>query len=473
MNLGKDVFSAGMQAGMELCWRYAWANYTVLALVDRPFPLPQATGAFLAGALLTSFCRGRGWRVVWIVGLQAVGLCGAVLTVVYGAHDFSLPIWNGRWIAGFFGRPRAFQGWLILSIVCFWAVSFWTGGVSLGRRRRTYLEACARFDWGVAYFAGLFLLRWAIRSKGGIETGNASSDLLLFPYFIFSLFAVGILRCGGEGKKDFLPGSPWAGLMLVSLLGLLFVGTAVALLFLPYLNAAAEMGYAVVRSGAEPLVPLLVSVLRFILLSPASRQGTPYGPSPASGPGAGGAAAESAWWGQSFETYVRYGIEALFVFLWLAAFLAGAWFLVRWLLSKTPGAKDRRNDESGLLERLQSFLAVFRLLFGGAVLLLSRRKSPLTAAGLYRLLRKWGRRSGLPCAPSETPMEYAHRLKKRFPDLKNEVENIVSLFNLEVYGGRVFQTGELAQGRIASRRLRHPRFWGARLRSLLFVPANR
>jgi hypothetical protein len=82
---------------------------------------------------------------------------------------------------------------------------------------------------------------------------------------------------------------------------------------------------------------------------------------------------------------------------------------------------------------------------------------------LYHALLIWGRRTGIPHRPSETPLEYAGRLQACCGFVSSEIALIVATFNLHVYGQRACDHERTCSLRKAFRRLRSPRLWPKRL----------
>jgi hypothetical protein len=459
---GENAPIVVMQAGMEICWRYAWASFLIAAVLDRPFPLPGAIVSFAAGALLTFFSRGRGWRVFQILALQAMGLIGSTGLMVYTLVDSPFPWWDWHWIADLFTRPDDFVQGLILAMVIFLSAFFFVGGILLAGRSSSSLGISIRFDCGIAYFLALLLFKWVLLSKGGIEPGGVRPELLLFPFFIFSLLSIGLARNRGSGPKDFLSGSPHLGLLLTILMIVVLFATGLFLLFLPYLTAAAQAGYGALQMAAEPMGPFLLRILRFLLLGRGSRQDPQFGD-----PGGSGSVeaiySEPGWWEQPLHGIVKWGFGGLFVAFLLAVGFLGCWHLFRWLFSREGKGQDR--EKRGLFHWLKG---LWQALFSWLSRRMSHRQGIPGATRIFRSLRTWGVRSGIPPRANQTPREYGFRLKKRFPSLAEEIETIITLYHHEVYGGRMIEASFLAPGRLALRRLRSPRFWPARVQSWFF-----
>ena len=170
--------------GMEVSWLYAWATFLFIAIFNRPFPLPEAAGAFALAAALTFFSRGRGWLVIQTLGLQVLGFVLAGLRILYVFHHPPAPFLGFSWLIPFLRSPRPPMEWFLLAVALFWALSFWVGGVTLARRSRTYVAVCSRFDLGLAFLFLLYLTKFLLFVRGGITVEASISELLLLPFFV-------------------------------------------------------------------------------------------------------------------------------------------------------------------------------------------------------------------------------------------------------------------------------------------------
>ncbi len=450
--------------GMELSWLYAWATFVMTATVHRSFPLHEALGTFLMAAALTLVVRGMGLRVISVLGLQILGFLLAASRIVYTFNDPSYPYFGKDWLVEFLGRTRDPLEWLILVIILIFAFIFWLGGVTLARRSRAYFTICSRFDLGVAAFFCLLLLKFVLLVKGGIEVKDTSPELLLFPFFIFSLLAIGLARNRSSTRRDFLAGYRGVGVLASFAAVVLGFGAGLVLLFMRYLSAGAEVGYGVLKSAAGPLSPILVHVLRFLFAGSQLRQDLP-----SSLPGGDEAklisASESGWWSELVEKVLGWGLLGLGVLMGFVLCALGTWYLVRWLVSRTSKGERKRIYWQRVLlwaQRLWANLAM------GLKRAVHRLRGYRNAVQLYRALLKWGRRSGLPHLLTETPVEYGLRLRKDFPSLTGEISGIVDAYNLTVYGEVALDDEEITLAKLSWRRLRSPRHWPARLKSWFF-----
>lgn len=455
----------GAAAGMEVCWRSAWACYGALALFSRAFPLPLAAGVFLAGLAVTSASRLRGWRIIQLLGLQAVGLAAAALLFLYDLERPASPWYRIHWLGALWSRPREVKEWLELAVTLFWSAVFWASGAFLARRPLVYLRVCTRFDVGVAAFFALFIVRWLVRANGGPELAGPEGEWLLASFFTFALFAVGLARLRGAGETRFAAGRRGLGALLGVAVSVVCLGTASTLFFLPYLATAAATGYGALRTVGGPASALFLQLLAFLFTGRrapsaaaggAAAQGLQlrWAPGTSSGGGA---------WDAFVQATLQWGIGAVLVVALGVVVGVGAWKLVRWLLSRTS------LPEVGASEGIRRFswkaFALFLLRLAGRFL--PRQQGRLTASGLYAELRAWGLRGGVAASVSETPLEYGGRLSRQFPVARREIDLIVDLHVQEVYGGRTFGGTQLATAARARGRLSSPLLWPQRLRSWL------
>jgi hypothetical protein len=447
---------------MELSWLYAWATFLMSAIVHRPFPLPEAIVAFLLGTILTRVVRGLGLRVISVLGLQVLGFLLAASRIIY-TLDYRAYTYAGKgWLVAFFTRSRDPLEWLILVMVLIFALLFWLGGVTLARRSAAYLTLCSRFDLGVAAFFCLLLVKFLLRVKGGIEVRDHTPELLMFPFFIFGLLAIGLARNRSSVRRDFLAGYRGLGVIVSFTMGVLAFGGGLVLLFMPYMRAAAEAGYGVLKSAAGPLSPVLVRVLRFLFLGARVRREPGSSSALEDDWAALTSSGESSWWGELIERVLGWGFLSLGVLVGLILFGLGTWYLLRWLFSRT-GTEQREPIKWDLaIVWAQRLWASLRAGFERAV---QRLKGYRDEVDLYWALIKWGGRSGLPHRLSETPREYGSRLEKQFPSLSGEIGGIVDAFNLAAYGEVVLDPERMSRAKLSWRRLRSPRHWPVRLKS--------
>jgi len=469
MNPGEKALLVLVCCGMELSWLYGWANFLTTSLLKRSFALSDALASFALAAAITFLSKGKGWRVILVLGLQLFGLVFAFSRIVYVFYYGADSFLSQTWLHDLLSRSRSALDWVILVFVLFLTLSFWVGGVTLARRPTTYLRICTRFDWGLAAFFLLFLTRFLIRTQGGPEIDDPVSFSLLFPFLIFGLLAIGLVRIQGDGRRDFLPGYHGIGVILSFTFLVFIFGTGLVLFFLPYLTVAAEVGYGMIRTGAKPLGFILVSVLRFMYFRGSLRP-EQSSSSPERSLGYSAIQNGSSGWFEVVEKILAWGLWGLLGLALLMTAAISAFYLLRWLFSRTSRSRERQKGKN-LFSRWRATLQSFLLFLWKG--LTQGIRSYGGAVPIYTALLSWGRHNGLPHSVSETPKEYGLRLMDRFPALKGEIESIVESFHEEVYGEIALNEQQLAVARSAWRSLRSPSHWPSRLKIWFLQPRDR
>jgi hypothetical protein len=438
---------------MELCWLGAWGVFTSAALLQRPFPLLEATAALAAASLLTRLLSGRGWLVVAVLGFQTIGLLAAVGAVLRGLYRPASPLLDSAWLAEMFRPEWGGQDWLLFLLGFLAAAAFWREGVRVARRPLDDDHLFWRLDVGLGAFFLLFLIKLVAAEKGA-QLDDPVSQLFVLPFVVSSLVAIGMNRLAGDGQKGFLPGFRGAAVFLTFTAAALLPVAAAALLALPYLRLAAQGGLYVLTRAGLAVSPYLLAILGFLFAPRSGRPGMatpppqPRAPALPSGEPAG-------WWMELLGAIAAWGVGILLALAVTAVVGLALALLLRFLVSRTAGGPARRTDRPGP----RVWLTRLRRLLAG---LPARWRSPRRAGEVYGRLLAWARRSGVRHRPSETPAEFGARLAQRFPRLLDEVGRIVHAFNAEAYGDRAGPATPAAL--IAWRRVRSPRHWPARLR---------
>ena len=446
---------------MEMTWLYAWANFLTLSILHQSFPFLEAISTFGLAVIVTLFAKGKGWRVIYVLGIQVFGFIFSALRIVYVIYSLSTPFLSHTWVIEFFNDPRSPLEWIILILVLFLAFLLWIIGLTLANRSMTYSNICVRFDLGVVAFFLLFFTKLALLEKGGIKIYDPISLFLLFPFFIFSLLTIGLVRNQSSSQKDFSSGYQAIGVILSFAVAIFIFGTGLTLFFWPYLSLAAESGYGILKIAAKPIAYIFVEVIRFLYMPNAIRPEKP------SAPLEGRlrdlkAPTEGGWLPEIVEKILIWGLWGLLGLMVLIISGLVMFYLLQWLLSRTPILQKKEGSWYLILrwvERFREFLLFYWKKIVRSV------KGYRGAVQIYMAFLNWGRRSGLPHLLSETPLEYGLRLQHRFPPLKKEIELIIETFNQEVYGEMILNEGQLAKVQFAWHRLRSPIHWPSRLKS--------
>jgi len=455
---------------MELTWIYAWATFSLTFMPNRLFPLPEAIGTFFLAAILTYFSLGRGLRVISILGLQVPGFLLAASRIVYFFTDKSYPYFDQTWILNFFNQSRDPLEWVVLSLVLFWTLCLWFGGIALARRSTDYQRICTRFDLGIAAFLCLLVLKFLIHVRGGISLQDPFADFLFLPFFIFGLTAIGLARNQSDVQRDYLSGYRGLG-VIVSFMAVVFLFVSgVVLFFLPYLTLAAELGYDVIKEVTQPLGPIIVTVLRFLFMHGQKREEMPSRASGEDEMDIIPSGESSSWWVELLEKIGLWGLMGLLLVVCLAAAGFLLWLLTKWLFSRT----STDSPKEGFWRLIMMWISEVWIFLKSLMSKIRRRgKGPKDAIKYYKALMGWGRRSGLPHLINETPTEYSLRLSHRFPKVRKETLLITEAFCQEVYGNRVPDASLLARAKFSLLKMRSPLYWPLRLKSWFLPPATR
>lgn len=323
-----------------------------------------------------------------------------------------------------------------------------------------YFPVCLQFDKGLGLFFLLLLIKFLVQEKAGILIEDRASGFLVFAFFIFSLASIGLSRNRHDAQKSFLSGHHGSGIILsVSTIVVMF-GSGMSLLFYPYLIPMADSLQNVLRNVTEPMVPVFVKILSFLFVPGKIRNEIMVGSgsSGLSAPAVGG-------WEAFLLKSIGLGLMGIIGLTALGVFGFIMKYLLQWLLKRNTKDGAQPMSASRLLKLLEVLIYFPLRVWNAFVHLL---KSFDSAAMVYNGFLRWGRRSGLPPIPTETPAEYGSRVMQHFPKLKKEIEMIVDAFNREVYGQIVIDKRILSRILSARRRMRSPRHWPSRMRVWFF-----
>jgi hypothetical protein len=441
---------------MDLMWLYAWAAFSTAPLIPGVFPFHACAATFCMAFALTRLVGYRGWLVITVGILHLVTLLVGVGLVLHGIFALQYPFWRvGEWFGVLGVWDAAHRGFRI-GTVCFWTMGIYVEGVRLARRQINYQSVTARFDLGLGAFFILFVLQLLIQVKYGTPAHHTFIGYCMLAFFAFGVFAVGLAR-NRTGADHAKRGSRCgAGLLLGFSVLVALAGTGSALIILQYLSTAARVVHDGMGSLSSRIGPSLTKIITFIFRPLASGNST------------------GSWGSGSVQilspsaTGGRISIFGL-ILLWTVLGLVGTvtlfllgkffWYAIRRLFSRTGKNKSGRSGFSLPLGRFLSFLqALFRLIF--------KHRGALGVIELYTQLLSWGKKSGIPRAFHETPIEYENRLSRVFPEAGPEFERITNAYNLIVYGGAPEDQAGFQEAPGAWRKLLRLWIWLARLKTL-------
>ena len=454
------------RAGMELCWLYGWVAFVTAAVLNRGFPLVESVFTFfLAAIIMRTRWPGLGkWRILFIPLLHLAGLLLSAAIIVYAFTDGRHPFLGVGWLAATSQQTQGVVGWLKLGMIGCLGGGFWIGGLCFVRRPVTSLGIGRRFDLGITAFLVLFIFHLLLVYRGDIHVDDPYSEMLIVPFFIFSLLSIGIVNQRNSASTIFLPGFHWVGVIFSFSLVAVCLVAAGFFFALPLFTVAAETGYSALKTAAGPLGPVIVSILRF-LFSPRSMQVDPPGRSVPTDNGSMSGIVQTGASHGFLQNLMAWGLTSAIGLLLLIGVCMGFWYLWRRLwhhFSRTPECEPRQGT---FIQRLfQVWLSLYRM----AKRLLDYFSGYNSVVRLFDALVGWGRRSGIPRLSGETPLEYSQRLIRAFPLLHRQVDLIVEAYHKDVYAASSLDIEHFRAAQAAWRDLRSPRHWLMRIKTAFF-----
>ncbi|MBW1766607.1 MAG: DUF4129 domain-containing protein [Deltaproteobacteria bacterium] len=453
--------------GMLLSWVYTWAAFIMPALGSQPFSLPDGALILALATVITMLHRGRGWRTASIIGIQVAGFTFAVLRMVYVHFEWSHSFWSRDWIIKFLSQQHSPMEWVLIVLILFWAAALWISGIKLVHRDPDRFTISSRFDIGAAAFLFLLLFRLTMMVKGATISHGGNSELAFLAFFVFGLLGLGIARYGDTGEKAYISTYGGIGVVLSFVILVLLFGGGLVILFLPSLMSAAEIGNDLLKAVARPVVPVVITVLRLLLVKGCRLAPEKYDPSSPQDAGPK-FSAPSGSEGGLLQDILTWSFLVLLGVLAMIILVTAAYYLIRWLASRRPVDKNKLSIWQVVLQ----WISLFKVLLLSFLARVMRKTQRHQGAGYqYALLLRWGSHCGLPRTPNETPLEYGSRLAQQFPGLRNEIILIVDLFNQTVYGVIDPEAEQLTTARLAWYRLRSPLLWPVRLKTWFLSPA--
>ena len=445
--------------GMEFTWRYALTFFLTLLLLNRPLLMPESLAVFALAYVVAIITRHGIRRLYQSITLHIIGYTIAGLFIIHQYYYLNTPFFQFSWVEQELIRLQQPLQWFIHLLLLACLLLFWTGARAMVKRAPDYYPVCLQFDRGLGALFIMLLVRFIVEIKGGPRLVDPVTIYLLFAYFTFSLIAISLSRKQNEVQRTYRPGYHGIGVILSATAIIITGGAILTALFLPYLAQVADTAHGVLKETTEPMGPVIVSIIRFLLSMGKYRQEMGSKTS-------GGSIGERLYPDGEFGLAQVLGLFLLAVVGLITLWLCGQ--LIRFLVRRLM--KIERRDKPGqslmvLLSRLLSIIgAVFRPVWSG---LCSLVKPMDSAAAIYAGMLRWGHRSGMPAKSSETPLEYGNRLVYVFPQLQTEIGMIVDAFNREFYGKIPLPGKAMNSTRTARRRMVNPRHWLSRLKALL------
>lgn len=447
--------------GMLLSCVYAWACFLMPVAGKQPFPLLEGALILALATIITTVHRGRGWRIITVIVFHLAGFLMGASRMVYVHFEWPYSFWSGEWISTLPAQQGSFMGWLIIFLILFCAAALWIGGIRIALNPSGKTVIGSRFDLGLAFFLLLLLIQVLMMEKGMSLNHSGKSEFSFLAFFMFALLGLGMESSGNDGERGYMASYRGIGVILSFVMLLILFGGGMVILFMPALTSAANLGHSLIKAVAGPVLPVMVYVLRVIMVK-GCRRGVKMPP----GDSKDEAGPDFSFSGVGvpgfLETILIWGSIGLTLLLMAAMLLFAAWWLIRWLASRSGVSENRLN----LREMILRWMSLVKTLLLYLITRIPRRRQGKRGAGYhYAMLLNWGSHCGLTHTSTETPLEYGSRLLKHFPMLGRDIALIIDLFNQSVYGVIAPDAGHLTDARLAMKRLRRPALWPMRLKT--------
>ncbi len=455
-----------VSSGMELSWLLAILILSINLVAMPLLIMPLAITLFLLSTLLTLLINSKSLRIVWRLAIHLVLYLFSAyyaLSAVSGYYNnaYGLDAFNAV-LTG----PVTIREGLAWASAIGLILIFHLGGVSLARRELSYRNIAVRFDLGITAFILVFIV------KGAVALSTPSIMALTYAFFIFGLPAIAMARnqqadTRGEYFHKYRKSAP----ILTFTAFTLMAGSAIALLFYPLLQQAATTGQGIIVYYGRPVADLLARIILFFYsLRSQLDTSSPNGNTDQHSNGIYSPGSEQTG---IAEQLLFWALMLVVAAVTTAALYYLLRFLIKWLLSESKPGQDKYSISLQLKRLLilpfKAIRAIWLFIVGlvNLMQLRSSRVDESVPGQIFKNLSAWGAKSGRPRIETETPLEYTESLKKIFPTLDREITLIAETVNLELYGGAIYEGVEKTKLRQSWRRLHHPGFWPARLKSRL------
>lgn len=445
--------------GMMLSCFNACTSFIFASTSPKPFPLPEATAILFLTTSITCIHNQKEWRWIYIIVIHLVGISCSSLWVYHRYYMPENPFWRFSWVSEILFIERAFAGWFTLFLILICICMLWFCGIRLWTKPTEQSVISHRFDLGLGLLLLLLLIKLIIVVKGGsIPTGPSSTDSLL-SFIILGLFSMGIVRTKSASKEGGVVYIKGAGIVLSFMFITLVLGGGLFILFLPKLQTFAEVGSDMLGTMKEPIGRILIGLFRYkpgsSVNGQSERQELPYINQ------FGGDI------GIFHYLFIGFGIAIMLYVVGFILHRLFKWVLskFKWFISKTEKENNRQRIWQLLLLLISSVNNLFSVLW---IKIFSNINTSSTAEYVFKLLLRWGRLSGLKHSVFETPKEYGFRLRDRFPQIDKEIKLIIHLHDAAIYGFTFPDSYQISCVKLAMKRIRSPRLWFTRMKSLLF-----
>ena len=119
--------------------------------------------------------RGRGLRRIVVFGIQAVGYVLAVFLTIRSFHATGSPFYQFDWLSTLFTGPHDLVYGFSLIFQTMIASVLWFRGAALAGQKMDYESVIRRFDLGLSFIFGLFLIKFVIRIRFQVQLPDPTS----------------------------------------------------------------------------------------------------------------------------------------------------------------------------------------------------------------------------------------------------------------------------------------------------------
>jgi hypothetical protein len=451
------VLSTG---AMMACCFHACIGFVLACLSHPPVDLSGTISVLAVAALLSYLLTRKPRHRAVIAGFHAAGACFCLMWLCHRYFVVAAPFWSPAWIGGMLSDSRPDAGWAALATIALSGGVLWFLGKRLGSKSPDHRIVSHRFDIGLAYFLAMLLFKLIAAVKGWQVPAAHSAIRPMSAYVVLGLFSLFLVRTAHPSRADWVSyarGTTAAiGIAMVTLM----LGGVVFALLAPELQTFAATSSNLVKTITTPLGPTAVALLRFVLVKGCRGEvwENAAADNPAVIPSTTGTANTFEWAG----VHILTGVTLAFAVTAVAIVL---FHIVRWLGTKVGGQTGAAQGRHlfRLLAAAAKWLAVVVKRFFPS---LRDGDTSREAERLYWGLLCWGRLSGQRRMAFDTPREYANCLGEQFPGVESEIREIIGIHDRVVYGCVRPNPGELARARQAMKKLRHPRLWPVRFKSV-------
>ena len=385
-------------AGMDLCWLQAWAAFLLHAVFDYRVPLFFILSIYGCGIVTNYFCYWRRRLRLQVFLFKVILFPAAFL----GATHFFLFQYNHNDVPNqfsrMFGAHDPFMDWSLMLVVLLAAGTTWRRSTVHVLKPLSPENVYLRLDLGIAAFFSLLILKLMLFGRFDVTISYPDLKYLFFPFFLFGLLTIGLMLSDGTGNRQYASGFGRMGIALSFGAVMVSGGLGMVVLFHSQMTASAEVLSRILKKAGPPLEGAVKCLIGW-LWSSKRNDAVPV-PSAPDGPESyaqlAKGAAEAGW----LTSVLKWGTTALLLLTLLFLTYLLLRYLLRFLLTRTDSKHFRNTrafDFPRWLKRLIAFVA--RIL---------TRIPPLfkrtdSAAGLFKALASWGRRSGIPYKRTDTP----------------------------------------------------------------------